>query len=132
VTVEECRVAPGHLVTVTGVDAHRIVADAAAKPETPNCGTGQAHVDAQLPAQVDGRFGLFVPGVAARRRRAVPLLQDQPDVDVFLQAADPQLLAVGADQRADRRQRTSWCVRVDGRVVDPEHSPFRSYRDDQL
>jgi hypothetical protein len=84
VTVEEGRVAAGHLVTVTGVDAHRIITDAAAKPETPNCGTGQAHVDAQLPAQVDGRLGLFIPGVAARRWRAVPLLEDQPDVDVFL------------------------------------------------
>jgi len=69
---------------------------------------------------------------AIRRRRGVPFFEDQPDVDVLLKAADPQLLAVRADQRADRGKRPSRRVRVNGRVVDPEHSPVRCYRDDQL
>src|ERR1035441_4449956 len=65
-------------------------------------------------------------------RPPLPLFEDKPDVDVLLQAADPQLLAVGADQGAHGGQRTSRGVRVDGRVMDPEHSPFRSNRYDQL
>jgi hypothetical protein len=132
VAVEELGVTPGHLITVAGVDAHRVVAHPAAEPEPVNRGSGQAHVDAQLAAQVNGPLGLFVPGVAAGRRGLVPFFEDEPDVNVLLQAADPQLLAVGADQGAHGGQRTARGVRIYGRVMDPEHSPFRSYRDDQL
>jgi hypothetical protein len=128
VAVEELRVAAGHLVAVAGVDADRIVAHPAREPQAADRGSGQAHADTQLPAQVNRALRLFVPGVAARRRGLVPLLKDKPDIDVLLQAANPELLAVGADQRAYRGQRTTRCVRVDRRVVDPEHPPFRSDR----
>jgi len=106
--------------------------DEASKHGIADGGAGQAHADAQLAAQVDGALGLFVPGVTARRRRLVPFLEDEPDVDVLLQAADPELLAVGTDQCADRGQRTTGGVRVDRRVMDPEHPPLRSDRYDQL
>ena len=91
-----------------------------------------AHADAQLPAQVDAPLRFLVPGVAARRGSPVPLLQDEPHVDIFLQAAHPQLLAVRADERADGRQRAARGVGVDGRVVNPEHSSFRRHWDNQL
>jgi hypothetical protein len=83
-TVEELRVAAGHLVAVAGVDAEGVVADPARQPQAAHRGAGQAHADAQLAAQVDGALGLLVPGVTARRRRLVPLLEDQADVDVLL------------------------------------------------
>ena len=130
--VEELRVAPCDLVPVTRVHPDRVVPDPARQPQAADGGAGQAHADAQLAAQVDRALGLFVPGVTARRGRLVPFLQHEPDVDVLLQAADPQLLAVGADQGAHRGQRTTWGIRVDRRVMDPEHPPLRSYRYDQL
>jgi hypothetical protein len=132
VAVEELRVAAGHLVAVAGVDADRVVADPARQPQAADRAAGQAHADAQLAAQVDGSLGLLVPGIAARRRRLVPLLEDEPYVDVLLEAADPELLAVSADQRAHRGQRTARSVRVDRRVMDPEHPALRSHRYYQL
>src|SRR5579875_426302 len=132
VPVEQLDVPPRHLLAVAGVDADRIVADPPGEPEPAHRGAGQPHADAELPAQVDGALGLLIPGISARRRRAVPLLQHETDIDVLLQAADPQLLAARADQRGDRRQRPAGRVRVDGRVVDPEYPAVRSNRDDQL
>jgi hypothetical protein len=82
--VEELRVATGHVVTVAGIDADRVVADPARQPQAAHRGAGQAHADAQLAAQVDGTLGLLVPGFAARRWRLVPFLEDEPDVDVLL------------------------------------------------
>jgi RES domain-containing protein len=111
--VEELGVAPCHLITVARVHADRVVPDPAREPQAANRGTGQAHADAELAAQVDRALGLLVPGITARRRRLVPLLEDEPDVDVLLQAADPQLLSVGADQCADRGQRTARGIRID-------------------
>ena len=130
--VEKLRIAARHLIAVAGVNTDRVVPDPAREPQPADRGTGQAHADAQLPAQVDAALGFFVPCVAARRRCLVPFLEYEPDVDVLLQAADPELFAVGADQGAHRGQRTAWGVRVDRRVVDPEHPPLRSYRYDQL
>ena len=130
--VEKLCVTAGHLVAVARVDADRVVPDPAREPQAAHRGAGQAHADAQLPAQVDAALGLFVPGVAARRRCLVPLLEDEPDVDVLLQAADPELLAVGADERAYRGQRTARGIRVDRRVMNPEHPTLRSHRYDQL
>jgi hypothetical protein len=120
------------LIAVAGVHADRIVPDSAREPQAAYRGTGQAHADAQLPAQVDAALGLFVPGVAARRRSLVPLLEDEPDIDVLLQAADPELLAVGTDQRAHRGQRATRGIRVDRRVMNPEHPTLRSHGNDQL
>jgi len=132
VPVKKLCVTAGHLIAVTGVDAERIVPDPTREPQPAHRGTGQAHADAQLPAQVDAALGLFVPRVAARRRCLVPLLKDEPDVDILLQAADPELLAVGTDECAYGRQRTTRGVRVDRRVMNPEHPALRSHRNDQL
>jgi hypothetical protein len=132
VPVEKLGVTAGHLIAVAGVDADRIIPDPAREPQAAYRGAGQAHADAQLPAQVDAALGLFVPRVATRRRCLVPFLEDEPDVNVLLQAADPELLAVGTDQRAHRRQRTTRGIRVDRRVMNPEHPTLRSHRNHQL
>jgi len=132
VPVEKLRVTARHLIAVAGVDTDRVVPDPAREPQPADRGTGQAHADAQLPAQVDAALGLFVPRVAARRRCLVPLFEHEPDVDVLLQAADPELLAVGADERAYRGQWTARGVRVDRRVMNPEHPTLRSHRYNQL
>jgi hypothetical protein len=96
---------------------------------------GLAHralVDAEVTAQVEPALGLFLPGVAERRWRPVPLFDDDPDIELFLQAADPELLAVHADQGADRGKRGTGSVGVDGRVVEAEHPPVREDWHDQL
>jgi len=89
-------------------------------------------VNAQVPAQVEAAFRLLLPGVAERRGRSVPFLDDEPDVELFLQAPDPQLLAVDADQRPDGGKRGTGGIGVDGRVVQAEHAPVREHRHDQL
>jgi hypothetical protein len=132
VPVEQVGVAPRHLGSVGRVNPHRIVADTAAQPQPSHRGPRTAHIDRQLSAQVDAALGFLVPGIATRRRRAVPLFEYHPHVDVLLQAADPQLFAVRADERAHGRQGTTRRVRVDGRVVDPEHPAVRTDRHDQL
>jgi hypothetical protein len=93
---------------------------------------GRAFVDAEVPAQVEAAFRFLLPGVAKGRGRSVPLLDDQADVELLLQAPDPQLLAVDADQGPDGGKRGAGGIRVDGRVVEAEHTPVREYRHDQL
>jgi hypothetical protein len=92
----------------------------------------RAFVDAEVPAQVEAAFRLLLPGVAERRRRSVPLLDNETDVELLLQASDPQLLTVDADQRPNRGKRGTRGVRVDGGVMEAEHTPVREHRHDQL
>jgi hypothetical protein len=132
VPVEQVSVAPRHLGPVARVDPHRVVADTSRQPQPSHRGSRAAHVDRQLPAQVDAALGFLVPGVPARRRRTVPLFEYHPHVNVLLQAADPQLLTVRADKRAHGRQGATRRARVNGRVVDPEHPAVRTDRHDQL
>jgi len=118
---EQVGVHPDHRLAVPRVHPDLVVADAARQPQPGDRAAGRAHVDAQLPPQVQPRLALFVPGVG-QQRLAVPFLKHQADIDVLLEAADQELLAVGGHQHADRRQRAAESVRADLGIVDPEHA----------
>jgi hypothetical protein len=66
------------------------------------------------------------------QRLAVPFLQHQADVDVLLQGADPELLAAGRDEHADRRERSAGGVRVHFAVVNAEHAAVGEDRHHKL
>jgi hypothetical protein len=118
-------------LAVARVHPHLIVAHPAGQPQPRDRGPRGPHVDGQLPAQVEPRFAFLVPGVG-QQRLAVPFLEHKPDVDVLLQAAYPQLLAVRGDKDADGGQRAAWRVRVHLGVVNAEHAAIGEDRHYQL
>jgi hypothetical protein len=131
VLVEQVRVHPDHRLAVARVHSHLVIADAAGQPQPLDRHARRAHVDRHLAAQVQPGLGLLLPRVG-QERLAVPFLQHEPDVDVLLQAAHPELLAAGRDQRADWEQRTAGRVRGHLRVMDAEHAAVRKDRHDEL
>src|SRR5260370_38050409 len=122
--VEQLVVKLGHLVAVSRVHPCSVPADPARQDRGVDGPAGGADVDRRVAAKVQLRLGFLVPAVAAVRRCPIPFLEREVRIDMVLEAADPQLLATDADQRADRRKRRT-SVWLDLRIHSLDRPPVR-------